>query len=118
MTIEDFKKTLEGKDEIEITVTGRASGREISLPVWFVRAGDRLHLLPIHGSDTDWYRNVVQTPAIRVQADGAELNTEAAPITDDARVREVVGEFGAKYGAERVEAYYPKRNVAIEVPLA
>jgi hypothetical protein len=117
MTLEAFKKALEGTSEVEITVTGRSSGREISLPVWFVQAGDRLHLLPIHGSDSHWYRNLVQTPAIRVEADGAELNAAAAPITDDAKVSEVVNEFGAKYGADKVEAYYPKRNVAIEVPL-
>jgi hypothetical protein len=117
VTVEDFKRALQGTDEVEITVTGRASGREISLPVWFVQAGNRLHLLPMYGSDSHWYRNLEKSPTIRVEADGVTLTAVVTPVTDESRVREVVGEFGAKYGAERVEAEYPKRNVAVDLPL-
>jgi hypothetical protein len=41
--------------QINITVTGRKSGRAISNPVWFVLDEDRLYLLPVQGSDTQWY---------------------------------------------------------------
>jgi len=37
--------------EINITVTGRKSGRSISIPVWFVLEGEKLSLLPVRGSD-------------------------------------------------------------------
>jgi hypothetical protein len=37
MADEEFKKALEVSREIELTVTGRTSDREISNPVWFVR---------------------------------------------------------------------------------
>jgi deazaflavin-dependent oxidoreductase (nitroreductase family) len=33
--------------EIEISVTGRNSGRTISIPVWFVLDGENLYLLPV-----------------------------------------------------------------------
>ena len=33
--------------EINITVTGRKSGRTISIPVWFVGESDKLYLLPV-----------------------------------------------------------------------
>ena len=44
---------------------GRKSGRTISIPVWFVLEGEKLYLLPVHGSDTQWYKNVLQNPLIR-----------------------------------------------------
>jgi hypothetical protein len=53
MAGEQFTKALETSREVELTVTGRTSGREISTPVWFVRDGEKLYLVPMHGPDTD-----------------------------------------------------------------
>ena len=41
MANEEFGQALESTREIELTVTGRRSGRAISIPVWFVWDGDR-----------------------------------------------------------------------------
>jgi hypothetical protein len=49
MSLAQFEKALEKSHEIEITVTGRTSGREISNPLNFVREGDRVYLLPVRG---------------------------------------------------------------------
>jgi hypothetical protein len=49
MADEEFDKALEASPEIELTVTGRASGREISNPLWFVREGEKLYLVPVRG---------------------------------------------------------------------
>jgi hypothetical protein len=48
--------------EIKISVTGKNSGRMISIPVWFVLDSAELYLLPVQGSDTQWYRNVLKKP--------------------------------------------------------
>jgi hypothetical protein len=56
MANEELMKALESSREIELTVTGRRSGREISFPVWFVREGERLYLVPVTGSDSRWRR--------------------------------------------------------------
>lgn len=117
MANEDFKRALESTREIQITVTGRTSGREISLPVWFVTEGDNLYLVPVQGSDTNWYKNVLKEPTIRLVAGGAHLVARATPIPDPARVSQIVDKFRATYGAQNVEAYYPKHDVAVEVPL-
>jgi deazaflavin-dependent oxidoreductase (nitroreductase family) len=111
------KSALEGATEIELTVTGRRSGREITDPVWFVAEGDTLYLVPVYGLDSDWYRNVLKTPTIRVAADGAEATATAKPITDPDAVNRVVDKFRAKYGADQVARYYEKPEVAVEVPL-
>ena len=118
MADEEFKKGLQTSPEIELTVTGRTSGREISNPLWFVREGEKLYLVPVRGSDADWYKNVLKTPTIRLAAGGAQLSARASPISDAAKVDQVLDTFRARYGAQDVEAYYPKQDVAVEVPLA
>ena len=118
MALQEFLKALKDADEIELTVTGRSSGRPIARPVWFVQEGGTLYLLPVTGGDSRWYQNVLKTPAIALAVDGVKWNRQATPITDSARVRDVVEKFRAKYGADEVATYYPKFDVAVAVPLA
>ena|SRR5215472_13417301 len=99
--------------EITITVTGRMSGRAISIPVWFVWNDHKLYLLPVEGSDTQWYKNVLKNPSIRIAARDAEAEFQAVPITDPAPVSSVVANFRAKYGAGDVKKYYSKFDVAV-----
>jgi deazaflavin-dependent oxidoreductase (nitroreductase family) len=117
MAGDDFMKAVEDSREIELTVTGRTSGREISHPVWFVQDGETLYLVPVSGSDSDWYKNVLKTPTIRLAAKAAQLEATATPTSDTVKVEQVLDKFRAKYGARDVEAYYPKQDVAVEVPL-
>jgi deazaflavin-dependent oxidoreductase (nitroreductase family) len=99
--------------QIRITVTGRTSGRSISIPVWFVLDREKLYLLPIQGSDTQWYKNVRNKPSIRIDARGAKAEFDVVPITDPRRVSSVVEKFRAKYGARDVKKYYSKLDVAV-----
>ena len=94
-------------------MTGRKSGRTISQPVWFVFDDDKLYLLPVRGSDTQWYKNVLKNPAIRIAARDAEAEFNAVPIRDAKRVASVVEKFRAKYGAGDVKRYYSKFDVAV-----
>ncbi len=82
-----LKDRLSRYREITIIVTGRKSGRAISIPVWFVLQDDKLYVLPVHGSDTQWYKNVLKNPMIRIDARGAEAELRSVPITDAARSR-------------------------------
>jgi deazaflavin-dependent oxidoreductase (nitroreductase family) len=99
--------------EITITVVGRKSGRPISNPVWFVAEDDTLYLLPVQGSDTQWYKNVLNNPVIQVEARGAHAELNIAPVTDAARVSSVVEKFRDKYGEKDVKKYYSKFDVAL-----
>jgi HSP20 family protein len=115
--IEEFKEALKRADEIQLSVTGRVSGRKISHPVWFVQEGDTLYLLPVKGSDSEWFKNVLQNPIITLTAKRVSLPARAIPITDPDKVREVVEKFRAKYDADDVRKYYSKFDVAVAVPL-
>ena len=111
-------RALESTREVEITVTGRRSGRAISRPVWFAREGDTLYLVPVTGTDSEWYKNMVRARAIHLAAGGAQLAARATPVTDPARVGEILDRFRARYGAGDVARYYPKQDAAVEVLLA
>ena len=99
--------------EININVTGRKSGRTISIPVWFVFDDDKVYLLPVKGSDTQWYKNVLKNRSMRIAARGAEAEFSAVPITDPKQVSSVVEKFRGKYGASDVKKYYSKFDVAV-----
>jgi deazaflavin-dependent oxidoreductase (nitroreductase family) len=108
-----LKETLSGTSEVKITVTGRRSGRTISNPVWFVLDDDNLYLLPVQGSNTQWYKNVLAHPAMRIGARHEEAEVKAVPITAARQVASVVEKFRAKYGAGDVKKYYSKFDVAV-----
>ncbi|HWY55832.1 MAG TPA: nitroreductase family deazaflavin-dependent oxidoreductase [Terriglobales bacterium] len=99
--------------EIKLTVTGRKSGRPVSIPVWFVWEDDKLYLLPVKGSDTQWYKNVLQNPSIKIKVGGTGAELEAIPLTEAKQVSSVVEKFRAKYGASDVKKYYSKFDVAV-----
>jgi deazaflavin-dependent oxidoreductase (nitroreductase family) len=108
-----LKDRLSRSREINISVTGRKSGRTISNPVWFVLDGTKLYLLPVQGSDTQWYKNVLKNPMMRIDARGAEAEFQAVLLTDATRVASVVEKFRDKYGASDVKKYYSKFDVAV-----
>ena len=98
--------------EINITVTGRKSGRAVSIPVWFVLDGEKLYLLPVHGSNTQWYKNVLKNPLIRIDAGGETAEVKVVPFTDATQVSSVVERFRGKYGDAGIKLY-SKLDVAV-----
>jgi deazaflavin-dependent oxidoreductase (nitroreductase family) len=98
--------------EIKIKVTGRNSGRVISIPVWFVFEEKKIYLLPGYGSDTQWYKNVLKNPSIRINARGAEAEFNVVAVTDRKQVSSIIRRFRAKYGDDGVKLY-SKLDVAV-----
>ena len=99
--------------EIKISVIGRKSGRTISNPVWFALDDDKLYLLPVQGSDTQWYKNVLKNPAMQIEAGGTKAGFKAIPVTSAKPVASVVEKFRDKYGVGDVKKYYSKFDVAV-----
>jgi hypothetical protein len=113
----DLKDRLTRYRQIKISVIGRKSGQTISIPVWFVLEGQKLYLLPLQGSDTQWDKNVLQNLSIRIDARDAEAEFRATPITGTKAVKSVVDRFREKYGAKDVKKYYSKFDVAVLIEL-
>ena len=108
---DSLKDRLSRYRQIDLTVTGRKSGRAITNPVWFV-FDDKLYLLPVKGSDTQWYKNVLENPKIKIDARGTEADLKATPVTEPKQVSSVVEKFRSKYAGD-VKKYYSKFDVAV-----
>lgn len=116
MSTSGFKEALDRSSEIELS--GRSSGANIERPVWFVYKSNTLYLLPLNGSETNWYKNILKNPAIKVSLDNTKITSRARPITDSSRVRQIVDAFRFKYGPNDVKKYYTKFDTIVEIPLS
>ncbi|HET6730632.1 MAG TPA: nitroreductase/quinone reductase family protein [Nitrososphaeraceae archaeon] len=115
MSKADLHQRLNRVHEIILSVKGRKSGSDIPRPVWFVHEGNTIYLMPNYGSDTNWYKNFLANQTLKISVSGKEIPARGKPITDSSKVRDVMKKFGSKYGD--VRKYYPKSDVAVEVPL-
>lgn len=117
MAKSEFENALDKTREISITVKGRKSGKNITLPIWFVHEPGKLQLLPVQGSKTNWYRNLRKHSTIQVQAESTKSAGKARLVEDKVKTKEVAAKFGKKYGAGDLKKYYSTFDVCVEVPL-
>jgi hypothetical protein len=119
MSKANLLQRLNKVSEIKLSVKGRRSGRDLPRPVWFLHEGNTLYLLPVQGSDTNWYKNMLADLTLKISVSGGEeeILARGKPITDSNRVNDIVSKFKSKYGEVDVKKYYPKVDVAVEVSL-
>ena len=115
MSKADLHRRLNSANEITVSVKGRKSGKNIPRPVWFAYEGNTLYLLPVQGSDTSWYKNLLVDPTLKISVNGIEISARGKPITDSNGVDDIVRKFKSKYGEGDVKRYYTKFDVAVEV---
>jgi hypothetical protein len=89
MSKADLYRRLDRVYEITLSIKGRKSGRDISRPVWFVHEGNTLYVLPVQGSDTNWYKNLLVDPTLKISVNGIEIPARGKLITDTNRVDDI-----------------------------
>jgi len=115
----EFAASLRNRSELEITVKGRRSKKEHSTPVWFVHEGSKVYLLPVKGSETDWYKNILKNRDMTLAAGRSSVRVHAKPITEPNLVQKVIKLFAAKYGGmDEINRWYSKLDVAVEIILS
>jgi deazaflavin-dependent oxidoreductase (nitroreductase family) len=113
----EVQKALDSSVELQITVTGRKSGREFSTPVWFVREGKTVYLMPVGGSKNQWYKNVLKSKRIKISSGKVSLELPAKLINDSKRVVSIADKFRKKHGVADVKRYYSRFDAAVELNL-
>src|SRR3954462_12736240 len=97
MSNTDIHEKLDRASEITLSIKGRKSGKDIPRPVWFAYENSILHLLPVQGSDTKWYKNLLCDTMVKISVnDGIEILARGQPITDSNGVGEVIKKFKSK----------------------
>lgn len=69
------------------------------------------------GSDTNWYRNIRVNPNMALAVGKKSIQVKAKPLDEPNQVKEVINLFGAKYGADEIQKWYTKLDVAVEISL-
>jgi len=80
---------------IDITTTGRRSGRAHRIEIWFYCAGGQIYLSSLPGKK-DWYANLIADPNFTFHLKNgvvADLPAIATPITDEDERRRILGEI-------------------------
>ncbi|OLC85408.1 MAG: hypothetical protein AUJ08_02730, partial [Thaumarchaeota archaeon 13_1_40CM_3_50_5] len=57
---------LKGAEEVQLAVKGRKSGKDIPRPVWFALRRNEVLFLPVKGSQSQWYKNILKNPLVRI----------------------------------------------------
>jgi deazaflavin-dependent oxidoreductase (nitroreductase family) len=89
---EHVKQALERDRTIDITTTGRQSGRPRRLEIWFHNLDGRIYITGLPGR-RDWYANIVANPEYTFhlkQTGQAALPGRARPIVDEQERRSVL----------------------------
>src|SRR2546428_10837585 len=115
MNSSEIQKTLDSSVELQITVIGRRSGREFSTPVWFVREGKTVFLMPVRGSKNQWDKNVLKSRRIKISSGKVSVQLPANTISDSKRDASVADKFRKTHGATDVKKHTTGVNRAVEV---
>lgn len=77
--------------EILITFVGAKTGKKFTVTVWFARNGEKkLYLLPVGGTRSKWYTNVLKNPMLELEASGEHAILEARPTQDRRMIEEIM----------------------------
>jgi hypothetical protein len=113
MSATAFLEELKSRSEIELFV--QRSRRWTTRPVWFVVDGATVYLLPVHGTDTKWYKHVTANPEIELSVKGKKVRAQTRILLDAQQLADVINRFRSKYG--ELERYYKKLDVALAVDI-
>ena len=105
-----------GIGEGKSTVVTRKTMKEVSVAIWFVVQDGTVYLVPVRGSATNWYENVLENSRVRIDISGHPFDGTAVPIQDRERVTAIMSLFRDKYGDRNCRNFFADRvNVAVSV---
>ena len=82
---------------IELTTTGRKSGKPHTKPIWFVVDGGKLVVQAGKDGKTDWYQNLAESPTATARQGDYTFRVRAKRVEDSARVEAIHRLFLKKY---------------------
>ena len=72
-----------GEQFCYLTTTGRRTGRAHEIEIWFGARGDTVYMLAGGGRRSDWVRNLLAEPAVRLQIGAREWAARARIVDDE-----------------------------------
>jgi deazaflavin-dependent oxidoreductase (nitroreductase family) len=97
----DLEKVA-NESTVEITTTGRKSGKAHTKPIWFVYDQGHLYLQSGKGGKSDWYQNLKKNPQMTLKIGTVTFQGKAKFIDDQNETERIHGLFSAKYIGARL----------------
>jgi len=119
VTEEQIKTALAREREVDITTTGRKSGRPRRIEIWIHNLDGRLYLTGLPGRRS-WYANLLARQQFTLhlkQSVHADLAARAAPVLDRIRRQEILSVILRRLGKPRVLDEWVERSPLVEVTL-
>src|SRR5436190_4645256 len=95
---------LAGESYCYLTTTGRVSGEPREIEIWFGLDGSTLYMLSGGRDRSDWVKNLIKTPAVRVRIADRTFDGRARVVGDpeeDAGARELLfDKYSAGYSGD------------------
>jgi len=110
-------KAPRDESEVQITYVQSKNGKPRSIPVWFTLNQGKIELLPMYGARTKWFIDVEKSGQLELKVGDWQVKAKPTIIRETKQIDEIKGTFAAKYGLRDVKRYYPKTEVALEIPL-
>jgi deazaflavin-dependent oxidoreductase (nitroreductase family) len=104
---------------IDITTTGRRSGRPTRIEIWFLRADGELYITGTPGK-RDWYANLLAHPEFTFhlkESTRADLPARATPILEPAERRTVLARILEGLGHARDLEAWLRESPLVEVEI-
>lgn len=97
---------------LDLTTTGRTSGRPRTIEIWFAARGSTIYLLAGGGETAHWVRNIAADPAVSVAIRGHRFHGRGRAVVDpgedevarDALVAKYQPRYSGDLGAWRARA--------------
>ena len=87
-----------------LTTTGRVTGRPHRIEIWFAIDDRTLYMLSGGGRRSDWVKNLLKSPSVRVEVGGVRFDGQARIVVDpaeDERARALVHDkYASSYGGD------------------
>jgi deazaflavin-dependent oxidoreductase (nitroreductase family) len=100
----DAARPLADEDYCYLITTGRVSGLEREIEIWFALEGSTLYMLSGGRERSDWVRNLIRTPEVGVRIGGRTFSGRARVVIDedeDARARYLLLEkYSPRYSGD------------------
>src|SRR3954453_18772125 len=96
LTRADLEKVA-GQSTVEITTTGRKSGKPHTKPIWFVYDQGHFYLQSGKEGKSDWYLNLKKNPQLSLKIGALTFSGKARFVEDTQEIERIHGLFSSKY---------------------
>jgi hypothetical protein len=115
----EVAEALRSDRVVDITTTGRRSGEQSRIEIWFHNVDGRIFLTGLPGR-RDWYANLLAHPGFTFhlkESTRADLDASARAVTDPEEKREVLERITGRLGRSGDVEQWIEHSPLVEVDL-